>query len=893
MSTSAESEPPPDSGPPDPPRRPTQEELAQLPRAAIAAYAARCACRALPYLVREGRIASTEGGEKILVRAAECAIAYAIACSAGIPYSAAAATTARAYAASYAASSSATAAYAAAYGASYAARAAAADDAAAYAADATASAAAAVVAAADTAAANDFRRLKAEGRRVRPKTSDIFKKPLWPGGSSPPGWAGRVEGFYRALELIGCADVADRYRRLTEGKFEISKAWLTDIENRWQQLRGGLPTRASAAFPSDDSPSPDPAPSPLAPKPVIDPIGTGVASDLPTLEDRLGQGRLVRGLCAFLRSERTKTPLTLSIEARWGAGKSSFMLQLKAALPKTEFATVWFNPWRHEKNEELWAAFALCLAGQLRSQMGLFWRIGARARYLFTGLNRDEAILGLHPVIWKMIGWLFAVVLGVLALNRGYTVDQLKAIVHGDFSLLKGLKHLVGFTGGSLAVAFSAIEFANSCFGRPAVIADIKRHLDRPDYASYTTFLERFHRDFRRLLRSYAGERKIVVFIDDLDRCDVPRAAELVQGINLLMSGAEPESVSVDTNSASAVREPRLIFILGIDRAKVAAGIAVKHEKLLPYLYAERFSRGPEVAEVNGGAQAGSHSDSAKEDGELQAQAGPSLAEVNRVTQIEAGLEYGYEYLEKFIQIPFRLPRPGPERLADYIGDLIQCPAPGAKPAVTPVRADDMVTPAGTPPVPGSESERSDSASPTVLVTQENGRPAPLDRERTEPLPLPTEIDEHWMRGPALLAAPLFDYNPRRLKQFVALLRLTAYLFRGDESAMDGRTLRQLGKFLAATMKWPHLAADLELYPSLFEALGSEGGIVEDPIVAKWRINHELVAFIERKPEPPELDASEEDYDLRRADIPTFLRIAAVTTPTRESSPPPPASPPA
>jgi len=92
---------------------------------------------------------------------------------------------------------------------------------------------------------------------------------------------------------------------------------------------------------------------------------------------------------------------------------------------------------------------------------------------------------------------------------------------------------------------------------------------------------------------------KIFVFIDDLDRCEAPKAADLMQSINLMIG---------EGNS--------LIFILGLDRAKVAASIGFKFREMIPYL------------QPTGNVAAN-----------------PVMVR-----------EFGDSFLEKFIQLSFRLP---------------------------------------------------------------------------------------------------------------------------------------------------------------------------------------------------------------------------------------------
>ncbi|MEH2182381.1 P-loop NTPase fold protein [Nostoc sp.] len=138
-------------------------------------------------------------------------------------------------------------------------------------------------------------------------------------------------------------------------------------------------------------------------------VNDAAIKDQPTFEDYLGFQPYVTAIATFLTNSETQPPLTLAIEGEWGSGKSSFMKQLEKAIERIEknhfdndirkqrykcekdlekfknnnirenlssFHTrlkllglnfkkfkpstvVWFNAWRHDKAEALWAAFAL------------------------------------------------------------------------------------------------------------------------------------------------------------------------------------------------------------------------------------------------------------------------------------------------------------------------------------------------------------------------------------------------------------------------------------------------------------------------------------------------------------------------------------------------------
>lgn len=85
-------------------------------------------------------------------------------------------------------------------------------------------------------------------------------------------------------------------------------------------------------------------------------IAVRTSKDQATETDKLGFEPYVKAIAKFLTNQDTKPPLVLSIEGEWGSGKTSFMLQLKKEL--NEHSTIWFDPWRYDKEEELWAVFA-------------------------------------------------------------------------------------------------------------------------------------------------------------------------------------------------------------------------------------------------------------------------------------------------------------------------------------------------------------------------------------------------------------------------------------------------------------------------------------------------------------------------------------------------------
>lgn len=495
-------------------------------------------------------------------------------------------------------------------------------------------------------------------------------------------------------------------------------------------------------------------------EPVESHEGWGV-NDQRTEEDHLDFDTYVSVLYDFLTHGDTNPPLTISIEGEWGTGKSSFMALLRKELERadgrhregggTRYFTVEFNPWRHEREDALWAAFMLEFFDQItdREQMGLANRwLGhlrlARRRLQWRHGWRDLLRLGLVVPLVLLALWFPSVAtdLGIPLTDFGRAVGQ-----------------------GVSVVALGVWTWQN--VANP-IETELRAYMTDPEYENRVSFIERFHTDFGGILDSYVGtDSRVFVFIDDLDRCPPPKAAELIQSINLMISSGDS----------------RVFFLLGMDRSKVAAGIAAKHEDLLGYLRATERRSG-----TRAGGQPTDGTEPSKSAGrEVDADYAdytdyadtpvPSVdgsAEGREFEMEEYGLDFADNYLEKFVQIPFHIPRPGAEEIGTLIEEMLS--------------GNDEEDGDGK----GGDGEDGDGSTDDST-----------DREVADVLP----DDELVAIG--RWVAPALDYNPRMMKTFVNLFRLQTMLAT-DLGLIDERiTTEQLAKFVAVGLEWPPLVDSL------------------------------------------------------------------------------------
>jgi hypothetical protein len=490
--------------------------------------------------------------------------------------------------------------------------------------------------------------------------------------------------------------------------------------------------------------------------------------DQAAARDSLGFKLYVEALADFLLAENTRPPLTFSVEGSWGSGKSSFMLQLKNRIRAISPAskTIDFNAWKYDKQEELWAAFALNLALSLRNQTRWPRRLWGDLKLYFTRIKGwSEAF----KLICFATAW--AVIFSGLAI-AAYTLahasdDHRAALVKQtlDFATSPASSSHVAEKSAALPPPDSPAEksglhpvhywLANSSLWTAIVLiigliwkipdsfrkrlfsTQIEQYIDKPDYKGKAAFLDTFSKDFARTVRAYSGKKgsKILVFIDDLDRCEAPKAADLMQSINLMIG---------EGNS--------LIFILGLDRAKVAASIGFKFREMIPYLQPA-----------------------------LNVAANPLMVR-----------EFGDSFLEKFIQLSFRLPISSNEEQAQKFVDSLLV----------------------DPDVP-------------VGITQST-----VDKEEKaklrarEPIRIESGPESQRIRDVVMMVREILDHSPRRIKNFLNSFRLSLYIASAqgllDIDRTTGKaevTPESLGKFLALTTRYPELMAISIEEPDFFGKL--------------------------------------------------------------------------
>jgi hypothetical protein len=230
------------------------------------------------------------------------------------------------------------------------------------------------------------------------------------------------------------------------------------------------------------------------------------------LEQRLG------AVFDILRHANTTTPMAAALYGDWGTGKTSAMRWLDGALqhwngkrgggPHKRVHTVWFYPWKYHTQEDVWR--------------------GLIAEVIIKTLDLGEVTVPRLTKAAKEFG---------LFLGRSF------------LNVLRGIKVKVGTEGAGAELDLESIE---------RVVEDY-RATAHPEAG----YLNEFEDSLTRWVRESLGkDDRLVLFIDDLDRCLPDVALQVLEALKLYL------------------RIEDLIFLVGVDRQVIQELVRGHYEKL-------------------------------------------------------------------------------------------------------------------------------------------------------------------------------------------------------------------------------------------------------------------------------------------------------------------------
>ena len=317
-------------------------------------------------------------------------------------------------------------------------------------------------------------------------------------------------------------------------------------------------------------------------------------SDRPAEIDTLGVKNDAEALARFVLHPQTDPPLTIGIHGPWGKGKSSFMKLVEDALvdkalddlgeradpdltrllqdivkieqelehasetqigrlrnqhrvksaeyderrkrlAEPNVLTVNFNAWQFEDAKQIWAGLASVISERLERALPWHQHLRMRFRYAWKERRSDLLLNVALPLLLGFVILLYLVFGGFdqfkEALNNAEASDLVFRALLASLLPLGSLVFLIWFASKQILSVVQPLS------------QRVLSYIQLPTYREQMGYQHRVMEDLRFvsscLKRHQGRESKVVVFIDDLDRCSEEKIMEVLQAITLILGDSK------------------------------------------------------------------------------------------------------------------------------------------------------------------------------------------------------------------------------------------------------------------------------------------------------------------------------------------------------------------
>jgi hypothetical protein len=287
--------------------------------------------------------------------------------------------------------------------------------------------------------------------------------------------------------------------------------------------------------------------------------------------DALDLGAYAAALALLMDSKDVDTPLTIAINGPWGSGKTSLAEMAEFRL---RFGSDWgsphvlckFDAWANDDAPHLGAAFAAAVAKAVNSQRHSWRRLGSPLpSAMLTPVERWRR---------RLLLWVFAVVIAAVAIFWPTGGSLYTALLH-PAARIASLGH--GAAAARLAWPALVIALIASVQQLWPGVQSLAAWIDSPKSEAARGSMRDVSDQLGRLIRqALRGKRRLIIFVDNLERCRPPRAVEVCEVVSQLIGHKNVVTVLIgdmDTIALSAeIKYAALESVPAGRRAKIPAG---------------------------------------------------------------------------------------------------------------------------------------------------------------------------------------------------------------------------------------------------------------------------------------------------------------------------------
>lgn len=246
--------------------------------------------------------------------------------------------------------------------------------------------------------------------------------------------------------------------------------------------------------------------------------------------DYFGYSTFAGALAEIIDNEATDTPLTVALSAPWGAGKTSVATMIEADLTRAiaqrggERGRIvcWFNAWEHNDAHHLGASLAAQVARTANCHRQRWRRV----------LEPLPAAMLSPQNRWRRV---FVTLLATVAAAAILVIaDPTRQFVEGTLQVRPAV------VGGAGSLLWLGLMTWRGLF---STASNAARFVDDPASEAARGSMSEVKEQLGRLIDQATRGGRLLIFVDDLDRCRASRAVEIFEVCSQLL--AHPGVVTV------------------------------------------------------------------------------------------------------------------------------------------------------------------------------------------------------------------------------------------------------------------------------------------------------------------------------------------------------------
>ena len=350
-------------------------------------------------------------------------------------------------------------------------------------------------------------------------------------------------------------------------------------------------------------------------------------SDIPVLEPDIpiedpnqateATQKFANRIYRFVRNPSALAPLTIALTGKWGCGKSSLMNLVERNLRDDHCPCVWFNAWHHQNETHLFAALmeSIRLTAVPKSFIGF---IEFHLRLVMLRFRRIPI-----PIVLSVL-FSPVCILALFWLGQELVNNWEKFLQFPNVDAYEYLQ--VGSPVGLLLIWFGWMKSRlNPLKAFPITPANlIRESLAWGKFSRFRdqlSFRHHFGSAFKEVCSAF-DDRRLVIIIDDLDRCKPEQVVVILEAVNFLTTNGN------------------CFVLLGIDENQVTCAVGLHYRDIANEMASER-------------QQAQNRDNDGRNDG------GAMVGAVNGKSEFDdygGRRTYASHYLEKLVNLRIKVP---------------------------------------------------------------------------------------------------------------------------------------------------------------------------------------------------------------------------------------------